>query len=169
MNGGELQKSQRQLTDRQLVFIRIIVEGGNYTDAARVAGYSDPDTQGWRLARYPAVQREIKERRLARILGKTAGLALNALDKVLEDPEVSPTARFPYVKLALAIAGYGEKSQETKDMHSKDLSEMTPEELAQTIQDARQARAEIEARMRDVTPEDAQNDGPVIEAEATQA
>lgn len=168
-NGGEPRKYDRDLTDRQLEFVKHIAAGMNHTDAATLAGYTSAHTQAWRLMQHPRVQQAVKEHRQTRIFGRVGGLALQALEDVLDDKSVSPTAKFPYVKLGLALAGHSEKTPDNKDLHTKDLSEMTPSELEATIAQARQARQAIEARMKDVTPNDAQNDGPVIEAEAEEA
>jgi hypothetical protein len=167
-NGAVAKQSDRSLTEMQLVFINYLVEGLTQTEAARLAGYSHPSEQAWHLVRHPRIQDELQVRRQARIVSRTVGLALAAMDAALEDPKASHTAKFPYVKLALALGGHHERVNDAKGIQNKDLSEMTPDELAQTIAEARQARADIEARMRDVTPNDAQKDGPVIDAAAVE-
>lgn len=163
------QKSERSLTNMQLVFINYLVDGLTQTEAARLAGYSHPAEQAWHLVRHPRVQDELRERRQARIVARSVGLALNVMDQALEDPKASYTAKFPYVKLALALGGHHEKVNDPKGLYNKDLSEMTPAELETTIAEARQARADIEARMKDITPEDAHKDGPIVDVKAEEA
>jgi hypothetical protein len=45
------------LTEKQAAFIAAYqANGGNATDAARQAGYSNPESEGWRLMQTPAVR-----------------------------------------------------------------------------------------------------------------
>ncbi len=63
------------LTDRQRVFCDEYLRRWNATDAARIAGYLDPEVQGWRLKQNAVVKAAIDARLKAHHLGADEVLA----------------------------------------------------------------------------------------------
>lgn len=63
------------LTDRQRIFCDEYLRRWNATEAARIAGYKDPEVQGWRLKQNVAVKAAIETRLKAHHLGADEVLA----------------------------------------------------------------------------------------------
>lgn len=166
--GQEMAGTGHGLTDMQIEFVKHLSEGVKQGKAAELAGYASPDVQAVALVRHPAVQAELRKRRIDRINSVIAPLALKALEDTIADPKVGATAKFPYIKLGLTLAGHGQEANKDNDLLKKDLAEMTPAELAEVVQMARGARQAIEQRIRDITPGSARDDAPTIDGDAEQ-
>lgn len=83
-------ETQRQdLSERETTFAKLVAGGGNSSDAARTAGYKDPDAQAARLLKTPKIVEAIAQLRTAANLRKQA-TATRAMPVEVEKVEVRP-------------------------------------------------------------------------------
>jgi hypothetical protein len=143
---------------------------GKPKEAAIAAGYS-PHTaheQGRRLVTLPHVKAAIEKANRDQLSGSAATKAIAFLERVVDDNEAPVMARVAAANSLLDRAGISAVRAPValfQTRSGKPISAMTPTELAQTIQEARQARAELEAKLRDISNQSAM-DGPQIDGEA---
>ena len=110
-----------------------LANGGNQRSAAKVAGYSSPDSAGWHLSRHPAIVAEIRQRQLAQ-LGGLAVVGIQTLRAVMQDETAPAAARVQASRFALEAAGFGIQAEALKLRFAgigdeKDLSAMSIPEL----------------------------------------
>jgi hypothetical protein len=143
-----------QTTDLQTRFALGLSLGLGPTEAARVAGYSNPSVAGARLGRDPRIRAIIRERRGRRI-DKLASLSLYELEALIKNRKISPAVRFNAIKLSLALAGHVEpKAPETDEdaLCGKPVSEMSIAELDAFLASERGKRASDAKPVMDATP-----------------
>lgn len=134
------------LTDMQERFARGLAGGLPQTEAARIAGYADPRVVAVRLARSDGVRARVRALRTNEI-DKLASLSLRVLKDILRKQGVSDAVRLNAVKLSLALAGHTEKpSEEAKALKTKDIKDMSVDELTAFI------HAETSKRAADAKP-----------------
>ena len=122
-----------ELTPKQRSFVtRVVRIGGNVTEAARQAGYSDPGTAAYDLTRLPHIQAAIRLERGKYISGELANIATGTLHSILIDKEAPASARVQAARTVLEMSGDIGKAKRTDD-DDRPLSEMTAEELARMI------------------------------------
>lgn len=144
-----------RLPDRMEEFARLMANGSNRSEAARLAGYASPDTEGVRLMKDSRVRAAIREFRERYIEGDMAGTALRTMQELMTDKENTPASvRFQAAKWTLEAAGHKPASGiDGLPDPNKNLAEMTLEELARFIQAGEQALQTIRNEPIDVTPE----------------
>ena len=170
MPAGHLAKGQggrivgtHGLTDRQRAFVRAyIANGANATDAASQAGYSNPESEGWRLRQLPHIIAAIHAE-IARTIGDDlASLAVGVVRDILRDPAAPLKLRLDAAKTALDRAGYiAPKAADPAAPAEKPKSEMT---LAELEAELAKLKADIEGAtggLKDITL-----GGPILELEA---
>ena len=122
------------LTQMQSDYVSAFISnGGNQRAAAKVAGYSSPESVGWYLSRHPAVVAEIRTRQLAQ-LGGLAVVGIQTLRAVMQDETAPAAARVQASRFALEAAGFGIQAEALKLRFAgigdeKDLSAMSIPEL----------------------------------------
>ena len=122
------------LTQMQLAYVSaFLANGGKQRAAAKVAGYSSPESVGWYLSRHPAVVAEIRTRQLAQ-LGGLAVVGIQTLRAVMQDETAPAAARVQASRFALEAAGFGIQAEALKLRFAgigdeKDLSAMSIPEL----------------------------------------
>lgn len=122
-----------ELTPKQRSFVtRMVRIGGNVTEAARQAGYSDPGTAAYDLTRLPHIQAAIRLERGKYISGELANIATGTLHDILLDKEAPASARVQAARTVLEMSGDIGKAKRQDD-DDRPLSEMTAEELARMI------------------------------------
>lgn len=99
------------LSEQQLAFVRAVLEGLTYTEAARRAGYSGSDdalaTSGSRVARKPHVAQEIARQR-AILDGKsnmTREARLAIAEQMILDPKLDARERLKALELRAKMGG----------------------------------------------------------------
>jgi len=139
------------LTERQNQFCRYyLANGGNATDAARVAGYATPEADGWKLKGNPRIVAAIQRHNLREVQTRLAGLALGTLRDVMLDPNAPAPARVKAATYLVDLSGL--KDSGNKTLGDKSLSEYTAEELEQIIKDGLEKR-DAETKTINATPE----------------
>ena len=122
------------LTQMQLAYVSaFLANGGKQRAAAKVAGYSSPESSGWHLSRNPAIQAEIRQRQIAEMSG-LAVVGVRTLRAVMEDETAPAAARVQASRFALEAAGFGIQAEALKLRFAgigdeKDLSAMSIPEL----------------------------------------
>ena len=142
-------KNYSRLTDKQSKVVDYYVaEGKTQTEAARMAGYSFPEYEGYRLVRQPRMIQVIQAARQKYYQTNLANVAVSTLHQVIEDRNAPAAARVSAARTALELAGdLGPNSGNESEGGS--LCEMTPEDLSRLIE-----RWEDERTLmtKDITP-----------------
>ena len=87
-------KNYSRLTDKQSKFVDYYVtEGKTQTEAARLAGYSFPEYEGYRLVRQPRMIQVIQAARQKYYQTNLANVAVSTLHQVMEDRNAPAAAR----------------------------------------------------------------------------
>lgn len=138
----------RRLTDMQAAFVVAFTTVpnaiGNAAASARLAGYSENSAKelGRRLVDLPHVQAAIREANQQQISGQMATKAIALLGRVIEDESVPMKTRVDAARTILDRAGYSALPPAApKRLTDKTMSEMTADELRETM---RLARAEMD-------------------------
>jgi Terminase small subunit len=137
----------RRLTEAQQRFViaYTTAEGaiGVAAEAARRAGYSvhTAGEIGGQLLRKQHVIDAIREANKEQISGKMATKAIALLGRVIDDESVPMKTRVDAARTILDRAGFCALQAPPKKLHDKSMSEMTADELRETM---RLARAEMD-------------------------
>jgi len=139
----------KNLTDKQSKFVDYYVaDGKTQTEAARLAGYSFPEYEGYRLVRQPRMIRVIQATRQKYYQTNLVNVAVSTLQQVMQDPNAPAAARVSAARTALELAGdLGPNSGNGPEQGS--LCEMTPVELSSLIERWEDERILI---TKDITP-----------------
>ena len=140
----------KNLTDKQSKFVDYYVaEGKTQTEAARLAGYSFPEYEGYRLVRQPRMIKVIHAARQKFYQTNLANVAVSTLHQVMQDPNAPAAARVSAARTALELAwDLGPNSGNGSDGGS--LCEMTPAELSSLID---RWEDERKSMVKDITPD----------------
>ena len=96
----------KNLTDKQSKFVDYFVaEGKTQTEAARLAGYSFPEYEGYRLVRQPRMIQVIQAARPKYYQTNLANVAVSTLQQVMQDTNDPPAARVSAARTVLELAG----------------------------------------------------------------
>jgi len=118
------------LNESQGIFVReYVANGGDRQKAARMAGYRDPRTEGYRLLNTQKVRDAIKHEQ-ERVIGcEGASLALGVLFDLLKE-NAPANVRFQAARWILEAAGIGAVAQtERPNDAASNISVMSIEEL----------------------------------------
>ena len=92
--------------DKQSKFVDYFVaEGKTQTEAARLAGYSFPEYEGYRLVRQPRMIQVIHAARQKYYQTNLANVAVSTLQQVMQDTNAPAAARVSATRTALELAG----------------------------------------------------------------
>jgi phage terminase small subunit len=137
-------------TEQQSRFVHHLVNDAvNPTEAARRAGYNHPKENAYNLTRNPHVQGMIRLERQRVYQTDLASLSVQTLKNVMTDDDAPASARVSAARTALELAGDLGKNADGSGS-GRSLAEMTPDELAQLIDQWEGQRADL---ARDITPE----------------
>jgi hypothetical protein len=136
---------------------------GKIEQAALRAGYSPATAaeQGRRLVTLPHVKAAIRQATIELINAEYVVQAVQTLAILMNDPESPRGVRADCAKTLLDRAGIVAKVSDDKNK-AKDIKDMTPDELASVVRQASEARAHLEARLKDITPDSAQIEGQAV-------
>lgn len=143
MDGENKIVTVADLPEKRAAFVRALAAGHKIGKAAELAGYTQPGTEGSRLMRDPRVQKALQIERGRIIQGPVATLALNRLEEALEKGAMSKKDQFPYIKLALSLAGHTEKAKETGGINDKPMTDWTQDELRAFVSQAHDKLADM--------------------------
>ena len=128
-----------ELTDKQRLFVEAYLANGAKRKLAAIsAGYTNPETEGWRMMKNPAVLQAIREGREELISGEMSGIAMGTLKQIMLDTAAPPAARVAAAKWTLEAAGHGIAAQALKqrgglDLTDKNLSDMSLAEIEELV------------------------------------
>ena len=120
----------RQLTAMQEAFVERLIECGDASTAAQLAGFSKPSSDAWRLLRIPDVRAAVNAA-MKTALAQDAPLARGLLRRYVHDEAMHPKIRLDAAKTLLDRSGYiaPKAKDDGVDGRTKALSEMSVEEL----------------------------------------
>ena len=128
------------LNESQGVFVReYVANGGDRQKAARLAGYSDPRTEGYRLLNTQKVRDAIKHEQERVISCEGGAQALAAMLGLLVE-QTPHNVRFQAAKWILEAAGLGLAASIVEGRNSSEevpLTEMCYEELEELVREGR--------------------------------
>lgn len=134
-----MSKKPRALNSRQTMFAHRIAHGQPISEAARASGYAN-HTPGSKALQTPHVQAEIARIQTERLFNEVLPLAVQVHIDLLTNPATPAGARVQAVKLAYDRTLGGDATSATKEPH-----EMTADELARAIDDAKLRAAALES------------------------
>ncbi|MEG3080088.1 hypothetical protein R3F64_09455 [Halomonas sp. 5021] len=134
----------RKLTIKQNAFVAYASKGVSRTQAARLAGFSAPAVEAFRLMKLPHVVKALHEQRDAAIKGDLASMAVQTM-RDLMNPATPAATRFNAARWILDQAGH--KAQGAVPDESRSLEEMSSEELSQAVASGMQALRELAVQM----------------------
>jgi phage terminase small subunit len=137
-----------RLSPRERLFIDRMARTGDAQYAAEKAGYSQPGVRGYQLMMKPAIKSAVLQRAEEVLRDELLPLALERHKMLLTAAGVPAGAQLGAVKLA-----YDRTLGEDQDKAAKEPSEMTFDELQQSIETLRRQQNLIADQARDVTPD----------------
>ena len=138
------------LTDKQDMYVSYLVRDGmNRTQAARQAGFKWPKQAAHELDQNPKIIAKIRIERNKLYQTELAPKAVRTLKDIMGDPEAPASARVAAARTALELAGDIGKHSQANRNQDRNLSEMSPDELAAFIGHWEGERAKM---AKDVTP-----------------
>ncbi len=146
--------------EQQAVFVRKYVSnGGNGSDAARLAGYSEKSAgrYAYELLQKPHVLAAIHAEQ-ARVIGtEAATLSVGVIVGILRDKDAKDSVRLDAAKIGLALAGHvAPKAPEPEpDKAGRPMTEWSAAELEEFIRKGRAAIAE--AKKNDEEPDESES------------
>jgi len=138
---NEIKKNDFTIKQQQFVSY-LVAENKNPTEACRLAGYSYPKETAYKLTRNPAVINLIRQERQRLYATDLATIAVNTLKDIMQDVDAPASARVSASRTALELAGDIGKNAIDHDTN-KDLSELTPDQLARLIDNWEEQRSKI--------------------------
>jgi phage terminase small subunit len=130
------------VTGREKTFATAMAVTNDVAYSATKAGYRSPASNGYEVARRPAVQAEIAAQQLAALFEIGLPLAVRTHIALLQDPKCPPGAKVQAVKLMYDRTLGVENQGDRKEPH-----EMTADELAREIE---RMKREVSDRARTV-------------------
>lgn len=132
-------KKGGRMTRPERVFAGAYAASGDKALAARQAGLSTTSGAAHKALQRPAVQAEIARIQMERLFSEVLPLAVQVHLDILNDPRTPAGARVQAVKLAYDRTLGSDEAGKGKDPH-----EMTPDELAKALADAKLRAAALE-------------------------
>jgi phage terminase small subunit len=147
---GQLKKVLKQgtapnlavhLTPRQREFVYYLVhQADSPTVAARKAGYAQAKMSAYTMTRLPHIQIAIRQERSRYFEADLANVAAGTLRQIMLDDEAPAAARVSAARTVLEVTReIGRRQDDPAD--DRPLSEMTPDELADLIEQWKGERA----------------------------
>ena len=131
-------KKGGRATPQERMFTGALVAYGDPKRAAEIAGYANPDTNGYRVAARPAIAAEVARLQLERLQREGAPLAVSTLIEIMQNEAAPANARIHAAKITLQHA-VGEPGA----LADKEDHELTPAELQAKIDGLQRQRAQL--------------------------
>jgi phage terminase small subunit len=113
----------------QEAIVRHLVETGDASTAAQMAGFSKPTADAWRLLRIPHVLAAVDDA-MKTALAQDAPAARHLLRQYVTDPKMNPKIRLDAAKTLLDRSGHiAPKARDERAEREKSLHEMSADEL----------------------------------------
>lgn len=121
------------LTDNQRQFVdHLVTTGCTPTEAARHAGYAEPNVEAYKLMRKEHVIAAIRDLRTRLIEGEAANVALQTLVGIMKDKAAPASARVSAARTVCEAAGHFDKGSVARS-DSTSLADMSADQLADLI------------------------------------
>ena len=133
----------QRLTEQQRALAVALADGCRLVEAGRRAGYADQAT-AWNTSRLPQVIAAVRAERQRIIQTQLGPMAIGTIRSALEDETLPLKDKFPFVKLAVQMAG-DVKTVTAADDADKSLEDMDDVELMAVLGDLRQQIVDREA------------------------
>lgn len=141
------------LTSQQASFVKAVLETGDFSEAARRAGYSQAG-YGSTLAKLPHVAAAIHFELERRLVAEAAPLAYKVAIELVKNPKTGDRVRADLSLKLLQMAGHGAKEGKN-DNPDKPLSEMSSSELHEYLSrnqaEIDRLERELASRAKDVS------------------
>lgn len=144
-----LHRAGIDLPQRQFEMLCYYISGDDKATACRKAGF--PATASWTLFNRPKLRAAVPLIIDAFLVEDASPAALRALYRIVTDEKQAGGIRVQAANSILDRAGFTAKRHEKADAPQRDASTMTPDELQSEID---KLQAAIDAKMRDITPND---------------
>lgn len=132
------------LTRRERTFAAAFAATGSTVEAAKKAGYSPTSGAATKALARPDVQAEVARAQMERLFSEVLPLAVQVHIDLLSSPTTPAGAKVQAVKLAYDRTLGVEGADKAKQPH-----EMTPEELAKALAEAKLTAAALESVQAD--------------------
>jgi len=151
-------------TEKQAVFVSHYATAGvNGAEAARLAGYSSPKSDAYRLLQLPHVRAAVRAARETAINGDLAKLALETLHELMANDTTPAPVRLGAARFSLEMAGHAAGKAETP-LADRPLAEMSVAELQRFVEEGERALASVKiVPGRIVSPDTTPDTGNVTE------
>ena len=137
------------LTDQQVAFVRHFAAGVAATESARMAGYTHPGEEAYRLRLLPHIRAAVLEEQTRRIHMDGAQLAWETMQRLMSNEETPPQVQYQCARWTLEAAGQGLAARAQRAGQptpgGKSLHEMTARELEVFISEGRERLAQAAA------------------------
>jgi hypothetical protein len=159
------------LSDKQSEFVKHYSNGMSQTQAAKLAGYSSPGTDAWRLLRTQTVIDAISREMHQRLMTEGQQVALGFMLKAPANEKLPGAVRFQAAKWVMEAAGHGLAAQRAAlglPDSEKPLSEMSITELDAFLAAGRGAIAAMQDQKMRTIDGTARNAAPDVAAALSQ-
>lgn len=136
------------LGEQLAVFVDAVARATPPTDAARLAGYADPETTALDLLRLPEVRKALSDTVEGRLLSEAAPLALRTTLDILNDKSAPASIRG---KMAIAVLDRVKSRDSGQDDGGKGLSGLSQGDLEGLVAQLERSGAVVVPR--NVTPD----------------
>lgn len=144
-----------KLTPNERAIARIYAQTGDSAYANKQAGYSPHSSSASKALQRPAVQAEVLRIQRELLVNDLLPLATSRLHKILADDTVKPSDHVQAVKVV-----YSHTLASTEAGSDVPPHEMTPDQLAKALEDARLRAAALESIKADRSREIIDNEPP---------
>lgn len=152
---SDLQRNVKivDFTEMQQAFISNYLDGLNQTEAARRAGYSNPEQAGWQQLRKAHIAHFIRTEQARKLATDGVRVGINTLLEIAQDREAPKAARVQAANSLLDRAGLTARVAEAaQGVHDRPLSEMTIHELQAVVSQERERLANADAIEGEAVP-----------------
>ena len=154
----------RHLTEQQAIFVRECSRGISAEDAARLAGYSSPLQESYRLKAHAGVQAAIAQETRRFLYTEAAPAAIKLLYDFMVDPKVDAKLRVTCAKTVADRAGFiAPKASNPNALEGKSLVDMTADEMKDMALRIQRELAERAAPIIDNAPSIERNGSQAID------
>lgn len=120
----------REMTEKQELFIKGIVDGMTPSVAARNAGYAFPDQDAQRLKNLPHIQKELFSRQMSALCSEILPKSLRRIDEILDDTSAAPAGiKLKAAQYVIDKVTELQNMASAADIANKNPLEMTAAEL----------------------------------------
>ncbi len=133
---GQVKEKKSKLNDRQKVFVENVARGYDANASAKLAGYSHPDQEAWRLMQNNHVLDAIAANLRSKLSGLT-GIALNGVAGLITSDNTPAATKLNACKYVIDKVQEFNSLNEINALGNKDMADMTADELKAFVQSSK--------------------------------